>query len=126
MYDRGKVLLGIALFVAGVTYPVWRGLLNPPRPATADGEPVETYVDPSLKPPKFHEPLARWRAYHPFVIHRGERTRYQCVLCHDPERHCDQCHSYVGVRDLIDRPVALPPGVKPAPKPRPASPPGKS
>ncbi len=122
MYDRGKIILGLILFVAAAMFPIWANLATA-RTADKPGlKPVEPYVDPSLTPPTYHLPLKKWRANHLRSVKKGARTRYECVLCHEPPRHCNRCHRYMGVRDFIDRPVAPPMSPQPAPSPPARSP----
>ena len=73
-----------------------------------DAEPraqIEVYVDRDLTAPKFHDPLTAWRAGHGQALRRRQRSRCQCVLCHDPPRHCTKCHVQTGARDIIDKPL---------------------
>ena len=105
------------------------GCDRPQKPMRDGTGEFALYVDKSLTPAKFHEPLDnldKWRAQHSRTVKRGERSRYQCVLCHDPERHCTQCHTYMGVHSEIYRAAAptltaAPQAKKPAAK-RPAEP----
>ena len=76
-----------------------RRLTDAERQARAQ---IEVYVDKDLTAPKFHEPRSRWRAVHGRTLKRRERSRYQCVLCHDPPRHCTKCHRQCRVKDAID------------------------
>jgi hypothetical protein len=46
--------------------------------------------------PEYHAPLERWRVSHGQAINRGDFSRRECVLCHNPETNCNQCHQYVG------------------------------
>jgi len=115
MYDRGKIILALVLFVAAAMFPIWANLATARTPDKPGLKPVEPYVDKSLTPPTFHLPLEKWRANHLRVVKKGEHSRYECVLCHEPPRHCHQCHSYIGIHDFIDRPVA--PASSPSPAP---------
>ena len=82
------------------------GCDRPAKP-TRDGKgPYSLYVDASLTAPRFHQPLDQWRHGHRQAVRRGERSRYQCVLCHAPERHCNQCHRYIGLwREVYSMPA---------------------
>jgi len=54
-------------------------------------------MDASVPAPKFHHPLDLWLLRHVGDVVSGKRSQYQCVLCHDPERHCEQCHEERGI-----------------------------
>ena len=112
MYDAGKVIVGIIVFLALITFPIWYNV--------ATGK--ATYV-PELEQPirgdacvaetKFMQAshmdlLNDWRDR---VVRRGERvhtapdgTRYNmslthtCLDCHtNKDKFCDRCHTYMGV-----------------------------
>jgi len=94
--------------VAAALVSLW-GCDRPQKPMRDSTGEFALYVDKSLTPAKFHEPLDnldKWRARHAPVVKRGKRSRYQCVLCHDPERHCTQCHTYMGMHHEIYRAAA--------------------
>ena len=82
------------------------GCDRPAKP-TRDGKgPYSLHVDASLTAPRFHQPLDQWRVGHGRAIQSHQRNRYQCVLCHDPERHCNQCHRYIGLcREVYSMPA---------------------
>ena len=95
-YLRHGMLLAALVSLCGCDRPQ-----KPTRDATGQ---FALYVDKSLKPAKFHAPLDnldKWRAQHSRVVRTGKRSRYQCVLCHDPQRHCNQCHTYMGAHHEI-------------------------
>lgn len=67
-------------------------------PAAAPAREEQEFVmDASAPPPKFHLPPEVWLIRHMGDVVSGKRSRYQCVLCHDPERDCEQCHEEKGV-----------------------------
>ena len=77
------------------------------KPTKGGTGPYAYHVDNSLKPPTFHQPLDRWALRHGTEIRRGKRSRYQCVLCHDAEYHCNPCHQYARLRREIYLPARL-------------------
>jgi len=109
MYDKGKVLTGLAIFVIIVTFPIWYN---------ASGS--EHYPNPKIltKVKDCVMPLAYMRSSHmkllvdwrDEVLRDGNRTKvtvdgvkYQrslqdgCMYCHKSKtKFCDECHKYVG------------------------------
>ena len=114
LYDGGKVIAGLVVFVALVGLPLWYN--------TTVGESVER---PQLEMPDPQQhpncvaPVEEMRASHmdlldewrDAVVRDGERvytafdgTEYEmslsqtCMDCHSSkENFCDRCHNYVGV-----------------------------
>jgi hypothetical protein len=112
MYDAGKIVAGLLVFVAVCTAPVWYN--------AATGQAAER---PVLEKPvgetKCVEDAATMRALHMDVLHswreevvRGDQREYitadgrrfpksltaTCLKCHTHKKEfCDKCHVYVGV-----------------------------
>ena len=53
--------------------------------------------------PGYHAPADRWRIQHKEALNQGDFTQKECILCHNPQTGCNQCHKYVGAR-----PVSVP------------------
>ncbi len=111
MHDTGKILVGLAVFGAAVTAPLWyavgRGTGAPPelvRPATE-----KQCVEPTaFMRAKHMELLNAWRdavvrnADRVYVATDGRRHDISltgtCLRCHDQQdKFCDRCHAYAGV-----------------------------
>jgi hypothetical protein len=111
MYDAGKIIPGLLIFLAIVTSPVWyramsRADAGPPElvmPADS-----ETCVEEGTYMRTFHmDLLDAWRdegVRSLNVMHVGpggkeyvKSLQATCMDCHsDKEAFCDRCHSYVG------------------------------
>ena len=100
-YQLAIWMLVVVVLLGGVGC---RRLTDAERRARAQ---IEVYVDKDLTAPKLHQPIGTWRAVHGQAIRRRVRSRYQCVLCHDPPRHCTKCHRQCGVWDAIDKAIPL-------------------
>jgi hypothetical protein len=111
MFDTGKIVLGLGVFGALVTGPVWygmgRGKGQPPelqKPATA-----KQCIEPTAVMRATHmELLNAWRdsvvrnAEKVYVASDGQRHDMSltgtCLRCHaEPEKFCIRCHDYAGV-----------------------------
>lgn len=111
MHDTGKIVLGIGVFGALATGPIWyavgRGPGTPPelqRPATA-----ERCIEPTAFMRARHmELLDAWRdavvrdGVRVYVASDGQRHEMSltgtCLRCHeDQEKFCSRCHAYAGV-----------------------------
>jgi len=112
MHDTGKVLLGLIIFLALITFPIWFNV--------AKGK--ATYVPELAKPVKGDQCVAdieymkashmdllnQWRDE---VVRHNERIyisptgekfnkslSHTCLDCHsDKANFCDKCHSYMAV-----------------------------
>jgi len=111
MYDGGKIIPGLIIFVLFITFPIWYNRGN-----------ARTVPQPEL-PKKFKQcvlPDADMRAEHMQLLNRwrdkvlrtGDRsfdvkigdTMYQkslmntCMQCHtSKKKFCDRCHTYASV-----------------------------
>lgn len=86
----GIVLLVIAFYPQYVEKPV------------KDGEgPLSVYVDPSLAAAEYHSPLEWWQLNHQDVVNRGDLVQADCLQCHDPVTSCNNCHGYVGAKEIV-------------------------
>jgi hypothetical protein len=112
MYDSGKIIAGLLIFFALLSFPFWYTLAS----GKAGYEPVlekaakgDTCVmDPQEMKSEHMTLLNKWRD---LVVREGVRVweteegvQYQmsltntCLDCHESkEKFCDQCHNYLGV-----------------------------
>jgi hypothetical protein len=111
MYDTGKIILGIVIFLVLVTFPFWFTLAlgNPdyrPKPELPTGNCVES-----------REYMVHWHMdllndWRDSVVRDGNRMyisseygdRHEmslsrtCMRCHkSKEKFCDRCHDYTAV-----------------------------
>jgi hypothetical protein len=112
MYDAGKVIIGLIVFIALITFPTWYNV--------ATGK--ATYVPELEKPVKGETCIAdieymqashmdllnQWRDD---VVRQGKRVytapdgkkynmslSHTCLDCHsNKDKFCDRCHDYMGV-----------------------------
>jgi hypothetical protein len=114
MYDGGKIIAGILLFLALVTFPVWFTLAQGKAgyaPTLAKPVKGEHCVESKPYMRSWHmDLLNQWRdsvvradqrVYEsrdfPTELHEMSLTK-TCLGCHeDKAQFCDQCHNYLGV-----------------------------
>lgn len=110
MYDSGKIIPGLIIFVLLVTFPIWynhgvaKEVPKPEKPATA-----KACVLPVMDMRAGHmQLLNQWRDE---VLREGDRAYitidgqpYQkslqnaCIKCHtSKKKFCDTCHVYTSV-----------------------------
>lgn len=113
----GLILLGLGLFVIGVTFPFWYGAIqSAPVPVPS----LDTPVIKSMPDKKCVEDAAFMRANHMKMLNawRDEAVREgqrqytakdgrkfeksltnSCLRCHsNKEQFCGRCHDYVGAK----------------------------
>ena len=114
MYDSGKIITGLIIFVVLFTSPVWYNLSNgkaleKPDPVLPTKENQKECVESLDYMRANHmELLNEWRYK---VVRTGDRIfttaagkkvnmslTNTCLNCHsDKAQFCDQCHNYVGI-----------------------------
>ena len=114
MYDSGKILIGIIIFIGLFTSPIWYDLagsktLDKPNIVLPAGkDQLECVKTAEYMRDNHMELLNVWRDE---VVRSGKRDytsptgkHYQmsltktCTNCHsNKEEFCDQCHNYLGV-----------------------------
>jgi len=110
MYDKGKVVTGLAVFVIIVTFPIWYNVSgkervpNPQLPKDVK----ECVRDAEFMRRSHMQMLLDWRDE---VLREGKRGKIEirgvkyekslqngCLHCHPSEqKFCNQCHQYVAV-----------------------------
>ena len=110
MYDKGKILTGLAIFVIIVTFPIWynaSGAQHIPNPK------LPTKLKHCVKPLAYMRAdhmklLLEWRDE---VVRDGDRAKVTvdgiqydrslqngCMYCHTSKvKFCDECHKYAAV-----------------------------
>ncbi|MGI6552597.1 MAG: sulfate reduction electron transfer complex DsrMKJOP subunit DsrJ [Bacillota bacterium] len=116
MYNGGRILVGVCIFLVLVTFPFWNAI---GRSTAAPELDLDTPVIQQLSEKKCVEPAAVMRENHMQllddwrnqVVREGNRvytaadgTEYQmslqntCLSCHSNKADfCDQCHDYAGI-----------------------------
>jgi hypothetical protein len=70
------------------------------KPELKGEGPLAITVDRGTSAPESHTPLERWRTLHVEALNRGDFSQRECVLCHNPKTGCNQCHGYVGAKEI--------------------------
>lgn len=115
MYDSGKIITGLIIFVGLFTSPIWYNLsqgkeaLKEPNLILPTKENQKECIRSTEYMRSYHmEMLNDWRYE---VVREGKRSFVSstgkifnmsltktCLNCHsDKAQFCDQCHNYVGV-----------------------------
>jgi len=112
MYDTGKVIVGLIVFLALITFPIWYNMASgeaisvPELEKAAKGE--QCVRDNDYMRTNHMNLLNEWRDQ---VVREGERfeagpdgVTYErslsktCLDCHqNKDKFCDRCHSYAVV-----------------------------
>lgn len=114
MYNKGSVIIGLAIFVCLVTFPLWFNSLTaghsdyPEVVMSADAG-TECVLPAVEMRDKHMQVLNQWRDE---VLRDGERVsitvggkeyrkglQMACMQCHtNKEEFCDRCHEYASVK----------------------------
>ncbi len=73
---------------------------NVQKPEIKGGGPLAVVMDRGTATPEYHAPLERWRAAHKQAMDRGDFAVRECGLCHNPQTSCNNCHAYVGAKEI--------------------------
>ncbi len=114
MKDKNKILAGLAVFIAAITFPFWYNMGKaapaPEVELTAKAKAAKVCVMPTAYMKAEHMQLLDvWRHN---VVRNGERAFVNaegklfdislsntCLDCHsNKEQFCDRCHNYASVR----------------------------
>lgn len=112
LYDSGKILAGVAVFVLLITFPIWYNHLDAgtvPKPEKPANGAKQCVLPAAEMRAKHMQLLNQWRND---ALRNEDRAysieidgkKYQkslmntCMKCHDSkERFCDRCHVYASV-----------------------------
>lgn len=112
MYDSGKIIIGLVIFVVAITFPFWYNFgkaATPQKPVLEVGTTEKQCVEPTAWMRSSHmQLLDKWRDD---VVRNGKRIyksstgkeylmslQLTCTQCHvKKEQFCDRCHNYVDV-----------------------------
>jgi hypothetical protein len=111
MYDGKLIIPGLILFVALMTFPIWKNMGNAgPVPKLEKPQGVTKCVDSVKYMRTSHmKVLDEWRG---ITLREGDRApieidgvKYEkslmngCLKCHtDKKKFCDECHTYTSVK----------------------------
>ena len=114
MKDKNKILAGLVIFIAAMTFPLWfnmgKAAPAPELELTAKAKAAKTCVMPTAYMQAQHMQLLDvWRHN---VVRNGERAFVNaegklfnmslsntCLDCHSNKaQFCDRCHNYASVR----------------------------
>jgi len=70
------------------------------KPETKGSGPLAVVMDRGTATAEYHASLERWRATHKKALADGDFTERECVLCHNPQRSCNNCHRYIGAKEI--------------------------
>lgn len=113
MYDAGKVIVGILIFLALVTFPIWYNVASgegseAPDPKIVTSEKACVAETEYMKTSHM-DILNEWRdqvvrtgnrAYHSETLGRPVEASLSntCMSCHsNKSQFCDECHNYLKV-----------------------------
>ena len=97
------IALAVSLVVLAIVL-LFASQPTPPKPVKDGVGPLAVQMAPNIAAPTTHSPLEWWQAYHPNVVNNGDLRQQDCLYCHDPAKSCNNCHSYVGAKQVVSSP----------------------
>ena len=112
MYDAGKVITGLVIFLALLTFPIWYNIASGKGGDTPDPKIITNekacVEDTAYMKARHMDLLNQWRD---MVVREGRRVHVTpsgrkfeaslsntCMSCHsNKSEFCDACHNYIGV-----------------------------
>ena len=115
MYDSGKIIAGLIIFLGLITFPFWRNLASGEAPQVPDLK-IITEADECVAPTEYMRSshMALLNEWRDLVVREGNRVYVAsngkehpmslsngCMSCHpNKTEFCDACHNYVGVTPI--------------------------
>lgn len=62
--------------------------------------PLAIVLEGNGSAPNYHNPMEWWKRNHMEAIRLGDYSQRECMLCHQVETSCNNCHRYVGVQAM--------------------------
>ena len=67
------------------------------KPEMKGKGPLALKLPAGVLSPEYHQPVEYWKQHHMDILKRGDYSKQECMLCHDVNTSCNNCHDYVGV-----------------------------
>lgn len=67
------------------------------KPELKGTGPLALILPAGILSPEYHQPVDFWKQHHMDILARGDYSKHECMLCHDANTSCNNCHEYVGV-----------------------------
>ena len=90
----------VTLAVVGAVLLLTACDLGVEKPEKDGTGPLAITIERTREAPDYHNPLDWWTANHPNFISEDVFSQRECMLCHVPDDSCNQCHEYVGVKEV--------------------------
>ena len=97
---RKNLKIIFCCMLSALCFPILLGCQQVQKPEVNGEGPLGVKMARGIISPEFHAPLERWRTSHKQALNGGDFTERQCVLCHDPQKSCNNCHGYIGARKI--------------------------
>jgi hypothetical protein len=94
LYFACVLVLSVSLLVTGCV---------PQKPVKDGAGPLAVTIDRQFTAPATHSPLDWWQAHHFEVVNSGDIKEKDCLYCHTPQTSCNNCHGYVGARQIAEQ-----------------------
>ena len=62
--------------------------------------PLAIVLGKELAVPNYHNPIEWWKKRHMEIINLRDFSKRECMLCHQVDTSCNNCHRYVGVNEI--------------------------
>jgi hypothetical protein len=96
---RKIILAAVILIILGLVVGFYPSYIE--KPIKDSVGPMAVRIDPQYPAPEYHSPLDWWQTHHMDVVNRGDLAQEDCLRCHEPQTSCNNCHTYVGVQEIV-------------------------
>ena len=93
------VLLILIVLLAGAVLAYYPERVE--KPVKDGAGPLAVYISAQYAAPDYHNPLEYWKTHHTDIVNRGDLAQADCLHCHEPQKSCNNCHSYVGANEIV-------------------------
>ncbi|MBI5191690.1 MAG: hypothetical protein HZA22_13610 [Nitrospirae bacterium] len=92
-----RIVSSLAIMAALLMVMVVAGCDRVSKPELKGEGPLALTLPEGMLSPEYHQPVEYWKTHHMDIIAHGDYEKQECMLCHDANTSCNNCHEYVGV-----------------------------
>jgi len=95
-----RTSIKMAVLAASLLLLVFSAGCKVEKPELKGKGPLALKLPAGVLSPEYHQPVEYWKQHHMDILKRGDYSKQECMLCHDVNTSCNNCHEYVGVKKV--------------------------